>query len=421
MSETSVISGSDLGSENQRTHEAADRATPSEITSEPEENTSKSQSETSSKSVATSQTLTDSAVAKDISLNISSIKNASSWSMVRHNQLDDSGIESPHSGCRPLDQVAVLKLTTPNDPINCLPHITSPAPSKPSTAMDIDTSEKNSAYGSMDQTEVGPEEDKSPMHKIEASTILEDGVMCKLKKDDSGISVRESLTSDDSKCDDTSRDDRPSVSTESEGLVADLDTEDSEPTGHDKAAAATAKSDTSDDDDDDDDDDTEERQQARRLKILLKRDSSSSSSTSSGPDEDIEAASPDSKSDKSDEEEEMEIDADMPKDTWSAMSQLHMRENGLPNRLPVDRMFRRHTMSSLRMVQRLKLQHKMTRHEGCVNALNFNKSGMLSDPYSSTTDSLIHVYRGQTSMGSSGSRSSCTLTNISHFFSFSLF
>ncbi len=47
------------------------------------------------------------------------------------------------------------------------------------------------------------------------------------------------------------------------------------------------------------------------------------------------------------------------------------------NTVPLSYMFSRRTGRSLTLVQRLKLEHKMEYHDGCVNALHFNKSGQL--------------------------------------------
>lgn len=62
------------------------------------------------------------------------------------------------------------------------------------------------------------------------------------------------------------------------------------------------------------------------------------------------------------------------KHSWKAMHELRSRELGY---LPSNRsgLFTRRVQGSLQMVQRFKLQYKMDRHNGCVNALHFNRLG----------------------------------------------
>lgn len=109
------------------------------------------------------------------------------------------------------------------------------------------------------------------------------------------------------------------------------------------------------------------------------RRSSDSSSTSSGPDEDgiIHSSSSSSTSTDDETDEEMQVDENPVKDTWWPVRELRNREFGMSPRYPASLMFRRRTSCSLSMVQRLTLQHRMEGHDGCVNALHFNKSGTL--------------------------------------------
>ncbi|XP_056011006.1 DDB1- and CUL4-associated factor 8-like isoform X2 [Ostrea edulis] len=85
-----------------------------------------------------------------------------------------------------------------------------------------------------------------------------------------------------------------------------------------------------------------------------------------------------SKSDdqKSNSEEEEEEDKATPKHTWFALKDLSSRQMGFSNKTPPS-VFREKVQSSLQMVQRLKLQYKMEYHDGCVNALSFNRIGTL--------------------------------------------
>ncbi|KAL4229253.1 DDB1- and CUL4-associated factor 8 [Mactra antiquata] len=65
-----------------------------------------------------------------------------------------------------------------------------------------------------------------------------------------------------------------------------------------------------------------------------------------------------------------------PKHKWRALSDLRNREFGFS---PTDDpgYFRKRVQGSLQMVQRFNLQFKMDSHEGCVNALHFNRIGTL--------------------------------------------
>lgn len=74
------------------------------------------------------------------------------------------------------------------------------------------------------------------------------------------------------------------------------------------------------------------------------------------------------------EEEEEEENQVKPKHTWFALKDLSSRQMGFSNRTPPS-IFREKVQGSLQMVQRLKLQYKMDYHEGCVNALSFNRIG----------------------------------------------
>ena len=65
-----------------------------------------------------------------------------------------------------------------------------------------------------------------------------------------------------------------------------------------------------------------------------------------------------------------------PKHLFNAISDLRGREIGLSNHRPPS-LFREQVQGSLQMVQRLQLKHRLRYHEGCVNALHFNRIGML--------------------------------------------
>jgi hypothetical protein len=90
--------------------------------------------------------------------------------------------------------------------------------------------------------------------------------------------------------------------------------------------------------------------------------------------ESVKSKSDDQKSNSEEEEEEEDDDRARPKHTWFALKDLSRRQMGFSNKTPPS-VFREKVQSSLQMVQRLKLQYKMEYHDGCVNALSFNRIG----------------------------------------------
>jgi WD repeat-containing protein 42A len=81
----------------------------------------------------------------------------------------------------------------------------------------------------------------------------------------------------------------------------------------------------------------------------------------------------DSSNEKSDDG--MDIDLETPKDTWRPLFEVHKREQGYGNRIPMSYVFSNRCGASVHLVQRLQLYSKLDHHEGCVNALHFNKQG----------------------------------------------
>ena len=63
-----------------------------------------------------------------------------------------------------------------------------------------------------------------------------------------------------------------------------------------------------------------------------------------------------------------------PKQKWRAMYDVRERELGYSYK-KYENYFQQKVQGSLRMVQRFDLQYKMDHHEGCVNALHFNRKG----------------------------------------------
>ena len=66
-----------------------------------------------------------------------------------------------------------------------------------------------------------------------------------------------------------------------------------------------------------------------------------------------------------------------PKQKWRAMYDVREREMGYSFN-KCENYFQKKVQGSLRMVQRFELQYKMDHHEGCVNALHFNRIGKKS-------------------------------------------
>ncbi|GIX98180.1 DDB1- and CUL4-associated factor 8 [Caerostris extrusa] len=63
-----------------------------------------------------------------------------------------------------------------------------------------------------------------------------------------------------------------------------------------------------------------------------------------------------------------------PKHNWIALNAITTRQYGFSSKYSPD-LFRYNCYGALHMVERLELMYKMKKHEGCVNALNFNTSG----------------------------------------------
>ena len=79
---------------------------------------------------------------------------------------------------------------------------------------------------------------------------------------------------------------------------------------------------------------------------------------------------------KSSDDDAMEVDLTPPADTWCPVREIRQREIGYgAQRMPTSQVFVQHTGGSVQLVQRLKLQHKLEHHDGCVNCLHFNESG----------------------------------------------
>lgn len=135
-----------------------------------------------------------------------------------------------------------------------------------------------------------------------------------------------------------------------------------------------------DDDDDDEDNDGDEVAADSSAKRKRRHTLSSSSDTDSDNEEISQEAgtSVDKKKDRdTDDERELSLrGGPRPKHKFRALRDLRRREIGLTNLTPPS-YFRELVQGSLNMVERLTLQYKMEYHDGCVNALHFNRIGTL--------------------------------------------
>ena len=195
----------------------------------------------------------------------------------------------------------------------------------------------------------------------------------RLKKDDSGIAVGLSPAPSNSTDGDASRIDNDSGCVGGDegpasNLLGDLTTTEDESQG---AFRSLPQSDS--DEDEDNANHTGAGSRKRRRSRGLRSCSNSSTTTSSN----VEDPLSDDKSDSDAEEEDdaMEVEGPPIKDIWHPLFELRQREVGSANHVPAHMIFRNKTTGSLQMVQRMKLQTKLQHHDGCVNALHFNKAG----------------------------------------------
>ena len=133
--------------------------------------------------------------------------------------------------------------------------------------------------------------------------------------------------------------------------------------------------------------DSSEQLRRRLLFVEPRVTSSSSSSSSLDSDDDTSAHSRDSDADSDKEvdqegEEGEEEDEAWPKDPWSPLPSLFAREVGAWRHCAAQS-FQIKCGASLNFVRRLERSRKLDHHQGCVNALHFNRSGLtaLSHPH----------------------------------------
>lgn len=66
-----------------------------------------------------------------------------------------------------------------------------------------------------------------------------------------------------------------------------------------------------------------------------------------------------------------------PKHNWFLVPEVMNRQIGTSAKFHSDELFQRRCYGSLHSVQRLELMHRLDKHEGCVNCLNFHPNGSL--------------------------------------------
>lgn len=66
-----------------------------------------------------------------------------------------------------------------------------------------------------------------------------------------------------------------------------------------------------------------------------------------------------------------------PKHNWFMVPEVINRQIGTNSKYHSDELFQRRCYGSLHSVQRLELMHRLDKHEGCVNCLNFHPNGSL--------------------------------------------
>ena len=193
-----------------------------------------------------------------------------------------------------------------------------------------------------------------------------------LTKDDSGIDVTPSSSADS-----------PPKDRETSGVAGGIQIQSEAENGRDdfERAASSVKAErrmaT------DDDDDTLAGVTVRNeIAMLMDTDDDDSQQhlDSDADDDDDEAVTDNDKSAISsgddNHDDAMQVDLTPPTDGWCAVREIRRREIGYAaQRVPSSKLFVERTGGSVQLARRLKLQHKLEHHEGCVNCLHFNESG----------------------------------------------
>ena len=190
-----------------------------------------------------------------------------------------------------------------------------------------------------------------------------------LTKDDSGIDVTPSSSADS-----------PPNDRETSGVAGGIQIQSEAENGRDERAVSSVKAErrmaT------DDDDDTLAGVTVRNeIAMLMDTDDDDSQQhlDSDADDDDDEAVTDNDKSANSSDDNNdgaMQVDLTPPTDGWCAVREIRRREIGYAaQRVPSSKLFVERTGGSVQLARRLKLQHKLEHHEGCVNCLHFNESG----------------------------------------------
>ena len=222
-----------------------------------------------------------------------------------------------------------------------------------------------------DHDSLSPDVETNGSSSVVNTDSVSSGAIGQLTKDDSGIDVVRSPSASGQP-----RDEKTDAPQMSDGdLSVDKDdehpaTSDRRKTGgyDDTLAGVTVRNEIEVLMDTDDDDDS-----------ALHDDSHSQHHLdSTADDDDVTDNDTNDKSAKSSDDEgnAMEVDLTPPADTWCPVREIRQREIGYgAQRMPTSQVFVQHTGGSVQLVQRLKLQHKLEHHDGCVNCLHFNESG----------------------------------------------
>ncbi|XP_064651323.1 DDB1- and CUL4-associated factor 8-like [Lineus longissimus] len=214
--------------------------------------------------------------------------------------------------------------------------------------------------GRLKKDDSGIEMEKSPSKESAALSEESQTNPCDSDavRDDSGAASQSEMSKDDAKNSPKLEEDDSMMDS---SYVRDMvDTEDSEATGGYDVTGADNESGS-------------DVLRVRRKRHLGRRLSSSSDSDNDTRSTSSEKSAKSAKSSDSD----TEMDVDLPPiKQWQLYYDIYKREYGLNPRRPQS-IFRSRLTSNISLVQRLKLQYKMEKHDGCVNALHFNNTGTL--------------------------------------------
>lgn len=288
----------------------------------------------------------------------------------------------------------------------------------------INVAEKNNARQKTDESSLAEKCESKPSEDGKCANRQSDEISSGMKKDDSGIDFQKSPGKDGTSDNDISESlsesgamstktdsgvalnsqfklfDNDDSSRESNEMVITqtMDTEDGELTA--ESCDVTMPSAGTDNNDemkdacsytssDDDEVIVVRTKKNRRRRIVDRQDSSSDNESDENVDIDSEVLTSDhvldsdddsdvdeKKSTESESEEEEACENKNLNQTFKAIKDLRNREYGYSNRNPPS-YFREKVQGSANLVKRFKLECKLEYHDGCVNALHFNRIGIL--------------------------------------------